>query len=137
QEIRPVGADHNVRVDVRIVAATNRDLREDVRKGRFREDLYFRLHVLQVKLPALRERPEDFDDLLKHFADPLRVRFTLPALMRLREHPWPGNIRELKNFALRASATYPSTPIGEHEVEQLLEPPTLAPDSPPQNFHPV
>jgi len=95
-------------VDVRIIAATNRDLEERVREGAFREDLYFRLHVLELFLPPLRERPEDIPLLAEHYLKrsarlndkPVR-RFAPETLRRLQEYPWPGNVRELVNTVER------------------------------------
>jgi DNA-binding NtrC family response regulator len=91
------------------VAATNQKLREEIAAGRFREDLYFRLNVIQIHLPPLRERPEDLlalahrflRDFTEELGRPLRG-FTEPALHRLREHAWPGNVRELQNTIERA-----------------------------------
>ena len=103
-EVRPVGEDRARRVDVRVVAATHRDLRERVAKGEFREDLFFRLNVVHLHIPPLRDRPEDIDVLTRHFlahfahrfgAGPLRVTDELFA--RFRAHAWPGNVRELEN----------------------------------------
>jgi transcriptional regulator with GAF, ATPase, and Fis domain len=122
-EIKPVGADRTVSTDVRIVAATNRDLRKLVEKGQFREDLYYRLHILQIRPPTLAERREDFDNLLKQFANPLRVRFTAEALAKLKAYSWPGNIRELRNVVSRAAAIFPNMPITENEVEAILDTP--------------
>jgi DNA-binding NtrC family response regulator len=97
-EVRPVGANDVRKVKVRVIAATNRDLAEDVRAGRFREDLYYRLAVVKLTVPPLRERPEDIAELARHFA----AAAGLPSLPdevveRLREQPWPGNARELRN----------------------------------------
>jgi len=99
-----VGGTASIRVDVRIVAATNRDLLSEVRHGRFREDLYYRLNVLEVVVPPLRERPGDLEILIEHFLDHFsqkaggrRRRLSSAARQRLIAHPWPGNIRELKN----------------------------------------
>ncbi|MFO0627030.1 MAG: sigma 54-interacting transcriptional regulator [Polyangiales bacterium] len=107
-----VGGNETLRVDVRIVAATNRDLGAMVREGRFREDLYFRLTSLTIQLPPLRERLEDLPliaaQVLEREArapDEPRKRLSNTALRRLMEHPWPGNIRELENV-LRASALF-------------------------------
>lgn len=99
----PVGASDERRVDVRIIAATNRDLSQMVRAGSFREDLYYRLHVVAVHVPALRERGDDIALLVHTFLDRLaardgkKKRLTDGALLRLRNHPWPGNVRELEN----------------------------------------
>lgn len=105
REIQRLGGDKPLAVDVRILAATNRDLRAMVARGEFREDLYYRLAVVTLALPALRERPEDIPTLVDHFLTALRVdRSALPsgAMERFAEHPWPGNCRELKNAVERA-----------------------------------
>ncbi|AFY00470.1 nitrogen assimilation regulatory protein [Bdellovibrio bacteriovorus str. Tiberius] len=120
-EIRPVGADRNVRTDVRIIAATHQNLSEKIREGLFRSDLYFRLNVVSVAPPALALRMEDFEELLYTFARKMRVRFSFGAIARMKKHPWPGNIRELKNLVSRAAALYPRTHITENHIEKLLD----------------
>jgi Nif-specific regulatory protein len=106
--IRPVGATSEKQVDVRIICATNRDLAAEVEKGRFRQDLYYRLMVFPIKLPPLRERREDIPELgahfLKRYAEEYRVElpgFTQDALDALASYNWPGNIRELENEVQR------------------------------------
>ncbi|MBM4396229.1 MAG: nitric oxide reductase transcriptional regulator NorR, partial [Deltaproteobacteria bacterium] len=109
-EVQRVGADRPVRVDVRIVAATNRDLADEVRAGRFRSDLFHRLAVYPLHLPPLRERPEDVPVLAGHFLDRARarlglgdVRLTAAAHEALSAYDWPGNVRELDHVVLRAA----------------------------------
>jgi len=111
REVRRVGANRHLPVDVRVLAATNRDLRAEVNVGRFRPDLYFRLAVLTVRLPALRERPADIGpiarQLLGHLTldEQTRRALTEPAfLARLQLSPWPGNVRELRNHLERCAA---------------------------------
>jgi DNA-binding NtrC family response regulator len=108
-EFERVGDNNTKKVDTRIIAATNRDLLEEIEAGRFREDLYYRLNVVPIYLPALRERREDVEPLvlffLKRFADQngREVHRVQPEAMRLlREHDWPGNVRELQNYVERA-----------------------------------
>lgn len=104
KQVDPVGGPRPVAVDFRLVAATNRDLAAQVRAGRFREDLYYRIAVLGVHVPPLRERPEDVPLLWAHFTQEHGGRdvATTPALLqRLRSRPWPGNVRELLNLNLR------------------------------------
>ena len=106
-EIRPVGANKTKHIDVRIIAATNRDLREEISEKRFREDLYYRLNVIPVQLDPLRERKEDIEDLANYFiqqyAAPDEPYSLSPeALDKLLNHNWPGNIRELENTIQRA-----------------------------------
>jgi DNA-binding NtrC family response regulator len=118
--IRPVGADQEVPVETRIVASTQHDLKALVRERRFREDLYFRLNVAQVKLSPLRERHEDVPVLARHFMGLLAADMGLAPLAldaatieELKEYPWPGNVRELKNFVER------SLMLGELALGQL------------------
>jgi len=106
--IRPVGGNQETPVDVRIIAATNRNLCEEVAAGRFREDLYYRLNVVSVRLPPLRERPEDIPHLAAYFLDHLSAEMALPRpqfdawdLEQLRRYDWPGNVRELRNVIER------------------------------------
>ena len=109
-EVRPVGGDTVRKVRVRVIAATNRDLRAEVDAGRFREDLYYRLAVVKLRVPPLRERPEDIDALVTHFASQVGLTEIEPrALQRFRSQPWPGNVRELRN-AVQALAA-----VGEFE----------------------
>jgi two-component system response regulator AtoC len=126
KEIRRVGETQATPVDVRVVAATHRDLREEVRAGRFREDLFYRLNVFAVSLPPLRERPEDVPLLAVHFLEKhaRALRRTLrgfapAALARLAAHAWPGNVRELENVVERAVAVAGG---------ELVEPDDLPPD---------
>jgi transcriptional regulator with GAF, ATPase, and Fis domain len=121
-EIKPVGSDSSRSSDVRIIAATNQNLFERVQLGLFREDLYFRLNVLKILLPPLKDRMEDFDNLLQYFARPLKVYFTIEALTFLKAYNWPGQIRELRNAVSRASALYTGRPIGQKEVTTLIDP---------------
>jgi transcriptional regulator with PAS, ATPase and Fis domain len=104
-----VGGAEDIRVDVRVIAATNQDLEEAVRKGDFREDLYYRLNVLPVVMPPLRERTGDVDLLARHFLDTFNREFrktvtglSPDAIRLLESYPWPGNVRELKNAVERA-----------------------------------
>jgi len=107
-EIRRVGDTASIKVDVRLIAATLRDLKDDVGAGRFREDLYYRLNVLPVQVPALRERAEDIPQLARFFAGRHATRhrrdvaLSEPAIEALARQPWPGNVRELENVIERA-----------------------------------
>jgi transcriptional regulator with PAS, ATPase and Fis domain len=110
-EIRPVGATNSKRVDVRILAATNRDLAGMVSQGEFREDLYYRLNVIPLNLPTLRERVEDIEILTEYFLRKLAVEVNKPSLSISRaavdlllSHHWPGNVRELENTLKRGAA---------------------------------
>ena len=114
-EVRPLGSSETRRVDVRIIAATNKDLKKQVQEGRFREDLYYRLRVVEIELPPLRTRREDIPHLAHHFLDKANLRmsrkltgFTNAAIDRLVAHPWSGNVRELENEIQRAVALAPA-----------------------------
>lgn len=109
RRVRPVGADHEVPVDVRLLTATNRNLGEAVRKGTFREDLYFRLNVVDIKVPTLRERTTDIPELLDHFSHKLAQELGLTPYVfqpeeieHLQAYTWPGNVRELRNVVERS-----------------------------------
>jgi transcriptional regulator with GAF, ATPase, and Fis domain len=107
QEVRRLGETSPRKVDVRVIAATNRDLEREVNKGRFREDLYFRLSVVTVTVPSLRERKGDIELLIGHFLEALGAKnadrlFTKEVISELAQHEWPGNVRELRNYVERA-----------------------------------
>jgi two-component system, NtrC family, response regulator len=128
REITPLGTTRAVKVDVRIVAATNRDLREEVRRGLFREDLFYRLNVINIHLPALRERLGDLDVLIEHFlaafAESYHVapkRLAPEARQRLHQHDWPGNVRELQNVIERAFAISADDTIVLADVAPALQ----------------
>jgi DNA-binding NtrC family response regulator len=111
KEIRPVGSTKRIRIDVRVIAATNHILEDDVRNGRFRKDLYFRLNVVTVRLPPLRDRMDDIEDLVNAFLDRIaentgqpRKKISREAVRMLKTYSWPGNVRELENFIERAVA---------------------------------
>jgi two-component system response regulator HydG len=123
REIQRVGGDQVLKVDVRIVAATNRDLELEVADGRFREDLYYRLHVIALKVPRLRDRRDDIPLLAHHFLEKYAVRnrksakgFSPLAMDMLIKHDWPGNVRELENIVERAVILM----TGEHVTEKQL-----------------
>ena len=109
KSFKRVGGTTDLKMDVRVVAATNRNLEEEVRQGRFREDLYYRLNVLPVVLPPLRQRPEDIPALTNHYVDAFNTEFRKKigrvapeAMERLKQYGWPGNVRELRNAVERA-----------------------------------
>jgi DNA-binding NtrC family response regulator len=108
KEVRPVGSNEKVNVDVRVIAATNRDLEEAYRAGTFRKDLYFRLNVVTIQLPSLRERRSDIPMLAHHFlgryAQGAQIQVTAAAMKSLLQYDWPGNVRELENCVARAVA---------------------------------
>lgn len=121
REIRPLGSDRNVQTDVRIIAATHKNLSAQISKGTFRADLFFRLNVIKVYLPQLRDRMEDFEDLLYGFGREMRVGFQFEAIRALKQHNWPGNIRELRNIVARASALFPGQQVSAEQVRSLLD----------------
>jgi DNA-binding NtrC family response regulator len=105
-QFQRVGSNRVIRTDARILAASNRNLEEDVKKGRFREDLFYRLNVVELNIPPLRERPEDILPLASQFMMEFtkgRARFSAPVTHCLERYPWPGNVRELRNAMERAS----------------------------------
>jgi len=125
REIRPVGSAAPVPIDVRVIAATNRDLEEGVRAGTFRQDLYFRLNVVRIRLPALRERKVDIPLLVAHFlekfSDPRRPVLGISdgSLLRLMAYDWPGNVRELENAIECAVALCSSGVLAVDELTSL------------------
>ena len=125
-EVEPVGGRKPVKVDVRIISATNRNLIDDVKSGRFREDLFYRLHVFPIAVPPLRERNEDIPDLVRHFLARIaaeegkRVRsISGEALALLGHHRWPGNVRQLENAVFRAVVLAEGDSIGMDEFPQI------------------
>jgi two-component system, NtrC family, nitrogen regulation response regulator GlnG len=125
-EYTSVGGRMPIRADVRIIAATHRDLSQLIRQGTFREDLFYRLNVAPMRLPPLRERPDDIPALARHFAS-LAAREGLPAkrldeaaLDRLSRYRWPGNVRELENLVRRLAALYPQEVIGAEVIDAEL-----------------
>jgi two-component system response regulator HydG len=122
REVKPVGGDTVVKVDVRIIGATNKDLRQLVRDGKFREDLYYRLAVFPLEVPPLRERREDIPALVAHFLGRRRGRpstISAEGLARLVAYHWPGNIRELENVVERAAILCESDEIGPHDLPPI------------------
>jgi len=125
--VRPVGAEREHQVDVRLVAATNQDLHELVRSGEFREDLYYRLEAFELEVPPLRDRGEDLEMLAMQFVGRFAAARERPArsidneaLMCIRDYPWPGNVRELSNAMERAVTFCEGREIGpEHLPERV------------------
>ena len=125
-EVEPVGARKTVNVDVRLISATNRNLTSDVKNGRFREDLFYRLHVFPISVPALRARPEDIPDLVRHFLarfaaeEGKRIRLvSAEALALLGAYRWPGNVRQLENAVFRAVVLAEGDTVGVAEFPQI------------------
>ncbi len=128
-EFTSVGGRTPIRVNVRIVAATHRNLRALIRQGLFREDLFYRLNVVPIRLPPLRERVEDVPLLARHFLAQARAKglpaktLTPEAIERLKAYSWPGNVRELENLMRRLAALYPQETIGEEVIAAELAAP--------------
>jgi two-component system response regulator HydG len=128
REFTRVGGEEMIRVDVRVIAATNRDLLRSVAEGRFREDLFYRLNVVNLRVPALRERREDIPLLAQHFLKTFAQRnrktlqgFTPRAMDRLLRYPWPGNVRELMNTVERGVVLCRTDVLDEEDVAPVLE----------------
>ncbi len=142
-EVRRLGDSQDIKVDVRVVAATARDLSAEVGRGAFREDLFYRLNVFALLLPALRERREDIPLLVEHFLARMNARMglavagTSPEAMRLLvDHDWPGNVRELENCVERAIVLCEGTQIEADSLPERLQrssPPPVAPADTPDN----
>jgi two-component system nitrogen regulation response regulator NtrX len=133
REIERVGGGKPITIDVRILAATNKDLARAVADGSFREDLFFRLNVIPIQLPPLRDRPGDLPALVRHFSARHRTRTGRPlvqwhddALGALSSYRWPGNVRELANVVERLAILHAGSVVGRAEVLQVL--PTVATD---------
>jgi two-component system, NtrC family, nitrogen regulation response regulator NtrX len=122
-----IGGAKTISVDVRVLAATNKALEEEIAAGRFREDLYYRLNVVPIHVPPLRERREDIPSLISHFVDTLTKREGVPpktmspeAVQRLQELEWPGNVRELRNTIERLLILSSGPRIGEDDIARLV-----------------
>ena len=145
-----VGGNKSIQADVRVIAATHRDLEDEVKEGRFREDLYYRLNVFPIEIPPLRDRAEDIPLLFKVLnnnmqADmDLSVQMTREAMASIMQHSWPGNVRELSNLVERLGIMFPEEPVTwddlpekyQYDISHLSELPELDPqlqaDSPPE-----
>ncbi len=125
QEVKAVGSDEVTKTDVRIIAATHQDLTMKVAQKTFRSDLYFRLYVLNLSPPYLRNRMEDFDDLLNFFCNEYNITFSQKAINLMKKHSWPGNIRELKNTVARAKALFSGTIVETDKIKELIHTPIL------------
>jgi two-component system nitrogen regulation response regulator NtrX len=130
-EVERIGSQKTIQVDVRVIAATNRKLEDEIEAGRFREDLFFRLSVLPIRVPPLRERPEDVEPLIQHFvkefcaANNFKAKSFDPAAMEaLRRHRWRGNVRELKNAVERLLIMAEGDTVRSEDMAGVLRPPT-------------
>ncbi len=128
REIQRVGGEETVKVDVRVIAATHRDLKAEVAAGRFREDLYYRLHVVPLEIPALRERPEDIGVLARHFVarhapriNPRVTGLSADAITAMARYAWPGNVRELENAVEQALVFCENPIVSEADLPAFLQ----------------
>jgi len=138
-EVERIGSQKTIKVDVRVIAATNKNLEEEIEKGEFREDLYFRLSVIPIRVPPLRERTEDIPVLVQHFvqefsaANNFRPKAISPAALEaLKRHPWRGNVRELRNTVERLMIMVEGETIEPDDLSEVLRKPagaTGAPDA--------
>jgi two-component system nitrogen regulation response regulator NtrX len=133
-EVERIGSQRTIQVDVRTIAATNKNLEEEIAKGRFREDLFFRLSVVPIHVPALRERPEDLRPLVEHFVRQFRAEnnvrpggFTPAAVEMLARHPWRGNVRELKNTIERLLIMVDDDQVKPEHLADVLRRPAEEP----------
>ena len=130
-QIDPVGTTKSIPVDVRVVAATHRNLPDLIQQGQFREDLYYRLNVIPIETPALRDRKEDIEALISHFATIHASSLSGPIKLApqsieiLKEYDWPGNIRELSNLVDRFSALHPGAEVNLRDVMPGMVPPAI------------
>lgn len=138
KEYRPVGSTRTLQADVRIVGATNGDLQELVHQGRFRDDLLYRINTVTLRVPSLRERPEDIPRLAEYFLATIRIpgtavrSFAPDAIARLVAYAWPGNIRELRNVIERVALMNPSAtsrPVSLEDIAQVLPQPAAGHDA--------
>jgi two-component system response regulator HydG len=130
KELQRVGGEETLKVDVRVVAATNRDLKAEVQKGRFREDLFYRLHIVPLSIPPLRDRPEDIPLLTRHFLARSAARINRRvtglsdgAMRALQRYPWPGNVRELENAIEQALVFAEGDQLTEADLPAFLQAP--------------
>ncbi|UFS56032.1 sigma-54 dependent transcriptional regulator [Comamonadaceae bacterium M7527] len=132
RSVDPVGSTKSVDIDVRVVSASHKDLEAEVKAGRFREDLYYRLNVLPLRTPALRERTEDIPEIVAHHAQRLAakernpIRISPDMMLALKSYQWPGNVRELINLIDRFTALFPGQEIGLRTVPAAMLPKGLA-----------
>ena len=136
QVMEAVGGSSRIRVDARVLAATNKDLTAEIRAGRFREDLYFRLNVVPISVPSLRDRQEDISLLADHFMALLAREyggrpktFEADAVLALQQYAWPGNVRELRNVVERLMIMVPGDRISSRDLSFLDQPPATGPDT--------
>ncbi len=121
KEIKPLGSDLPLKTDVRIISATHQDLKSRIERQEFRKDLYFRLNVISITVPALKDRMEDFEPLFRYFCLIYGVTFSSQALALFKNYHWPGNIRELKNTVERAKALFAGEILDKEKALSLID----------------
>lgn len=131
QEFERIGGNNTIKVDVRILAATNKNLLEEIKRGRFREDLYYRLNVVEIHIPPLRERMEDVPEIVEAFVAEFALKYNKPdlkvsrqALQTLLNYAWPGNVRELRNVIERAVVLSKSSAIESEDFPEKIRQPS-------------
>ena len=126
KEVMRVGGDKTISLDIRLIAATNRNLQKEIEEGRFREDLYYRLNIMPIKLHPLREKKKDIIPLSKYFVDRFNIEYKLRkiitenAIEALQDYDWPGNIRELENIIERLMISFDGDKITKFQVESVM-----------------
>jgi two-component system response regulator AtoC len=120
KEIRPVGSHRQYSAEFRVIAATNRDLKQEIAAGHFRQDLYYRLNVIRIVVPPLRQRPEDIRMLLRHYSSKYHLTVTEEARSFLLAYKWPGNVRELESAFARAAVNARSSVIGVEDLSATI-----------------
>ena len=133
QEFERIGGKENIRVDVRLIAATNKNLMDEIKRGKFREDLYYRLNVVEITIPPLRDRMEDLDLLVDFFLETFQKKYnqdslkiSTAAMQALGNYDWPGNVRELRNVIERAVVLARGDGIGPEDFPEKISQPTPA-----------
>jgi transcriptional regulator with PAS, ATPase and Fis domain len=142
QEFERIGGNETIRVDVRLIAATNKTLLDEIKRGKFREDLYYRLNVVEIHIPPLRDRMEDVTELVEHFLAEFRHKYNKPdlaiskqATQTLLNYSWPGNVRELRNVIERAVVLSRTAQIESEDFPEKIGQPTLLPGDSVEEDH--
>ncbi|EKD82018.1 MAG: hypothetical protein ACD_39C01520G0002 [uncultured bacterium] len=142
QEFERIGGNETIRVDVRLIAATNKTLLDEIKRGKFREDLYYRLNVVEIHIPPLRERMEDVTELVEHFVEEFRQKYNKPdlaiskqAMQTLLNYSWPGNVRELRNVIERAVVLSRTAQIESEDFPEKIGQPSLLPGDSAEEDH--
>jgi len=142
QEFERIGGNETIRVDVRLIAATNKTLLDEIKRGKFREDLYYRLNVVEIHIPPLRDRMEDVTELVEHFVEEFKQKYNKPdlaigkqAMQTLLNYGWPGNVRELRNVIERAVVLSRSAQVESEDFPEKIRQPSLLPGDNTEEDH--